>query len=212
MFFTAPAASATNDIADDDEDEEEDESTREAPDRSHVVPPPAELPATRDEALDELHRRLQVMATRADRLERSIESLAPTRIAEIPTRAELRALEAVASANRERAQVLERQLADARDAETRAEAARAEDRLAQNDLAATVAKLETKLRDASEQLHDFREFKDSSGDLLGDLREQLLDRDAARAAEFSRRLAGAYTVAIVALLAALLTFALMLSK
>jgi chromosome segregation ATPase len=204
MFFT------TSPVVTDIDDEPE--PIREAPDRSHVVPPPAELPPTRDEALEELSRRLDVIATRADRLDRSVEKLSPVQIADMPSRAELRAIESLANANRERADLLERRLVESRDADTAAEQSRTADRTALSELAAKVAGLEARLRGSAEEVHDLREARNTAEQSLRELREDLLDRDAGRAAEFSRRLAGAYTVAIVALLAALLTFALMLSK
>jgi hypothetical protein len=206
MFFTTEHVATSIDEA------EEPEPIREAPDTSHVVAPPTELPQPRDEALEELGRRLEVMATRADRLERSVEALAPARIAEIPSRAELRAIESLAEATRERGDLLERRLAERRDAEAAADASRAADRHTLIELASTVSRLESKLRDTAEAINDLQGLRNESAESLRDLRDELLDRDSARAAEFSRRLAGAYTVAVVALLATLLTLALSLFR
>ena len=206
MFFTTEHVGASID------DVEEHEPIREAPDTSHVVAPPAELPQPRDEALEELGRRLEVMATRADRLERSVEALAPARIAEIPSRAELRAIESLAEATRERGELLERRLAERRDVEAAADALRVTDRDTLAEVAATASRLESKLRETTEAVNDLEALRNESAETLRELRDELLDRDAARAAEFSRRLAGAYTVAFVALLATLLTLGLLLTR
>ena len=206
-LFQTVAYDAPTDVEDDDTD-----ATREAPDVSHVAPPPAELPATRDEALEEFSRRLDVFATRADRLERTVEKLSPVQIADMPSRAELRTIELLANSNRERGEQLERRLAETRGVEAMAAEARAADRATMSELTVTVARLEAKLRDATEQLHEARDSRTSAAESLRELREAFLAHDAARSAQVARRLAGAYTVAVVALLASLLTLGLLLTR
>lgn len=193
-------------------DDDLDEPVREAPDVSHVAPPPAELPPTRDEALELLARRLDIMATRADRLERSVEYLAPPHIQDMPSRAEMRALEAAETANRERGELLDRRITELRQLESQAVEERAADRATMAELSTAIGKLEAKLRDFTEELIEVRATRESSAESMRELREALFEADAVRTAEISRRLASAYTISFVALLAALLTLGLLLFR
>ena len=183
---------------------------QETPDRSYVAPPPVE-PATRDEAIELIERRLDVLAARADRMDRNVEALSPVSIDDLPTRSEFRATDERSAANLKRIDELSHQLTTLIESEGRTAATREQDRATMLELASAKSRLEERLRDFAEELADVRQSSAGIAESVRTLREALADREAFQVSALSQRLAGVYTIAIVALLAAVLTLVLQLT-
>lgn len=211
VWLTAGSARASSTAGDEIVVHDDESITHETPDTSHVAPPIQE-PATRDEAVEGLSHRIDVIAARADRLERSVEGLAPVHVSQLPSRAELSALEERVEQSRKRGEVLTKQLDDLTESHALSVRTLDDNRTALVAMMSAKTKTDERLKDLAEELSDLRQASADTAAAIEMLREHLVRRGSADVAEVTRRLAGAYTVAIVALLAALVTLVLTLTK